>query len=181
VVAPLSVERTNLEGLWRVYYKLIPDERGSVMEFFRASEFEAVGLPSLGERPQINAPVTVHGAIRGIHAEAAHKFVGVVSGVVHAVIVDLRPDSPTEGRWLGFRLTRGEGLFVSSGLGNSFQTTSDEPSVYLYLFAEEWRADMPGVKCNPLDSELGIVWPIMPPIISEQDRNHPSLAKVLSR
>lgn len=183
MIEPMRAEATDIDGLWTVELKVISDDRGSVMEFYRQSEFEAMGLPSLGERPQVNAPLSVKGTVRGVHAEFAHKFVSVASGEVYAVIVDLRKDSPTAGTWQGFTLSRGKGLFVSKGLGNSFQSTSDEPSVYLYYFEKEWTPDMPGVSCNPLDEKLAIDWPIPygdGMIISEKDQNNPSLDEVLS-
>lgn len=175
---------TEIEGLYTVKFKVFEDDRGSVMEFYRQSDFEAAGLPTLGERPQLNAPLSVKGALRGIHAEFAHKLVSVASGSVYAVIVDLRKDSLTAGQWLGFNLARGDGLFVSSGLGNSFQSTSDEPGIYLYYFEQEWRADMPGVACNPLDLDLKIEWPIPDGkgmVISDKDRHNPTLREVLGQ
>lgn len=179
----MIVEPTDVEGLWKVQFKIIEDERGSVMEFYRQSEFAASGLPTLNDRPQLNAPLTKKGALRGIHAEAAHKLVSVAGGKVYAVIVDLRLDSPTAGKWQGFELSRGQGLFVSSGLGNSFQSVSEEPSIYLYYFEKEWVAGMPGSSCNPLDPELNIDWPIKEQqgmIISDKDRNNPSLKEALN-
>lgn len=183
MIEPMEATPTDIDGLWMVDFKQIGDDRGSVMEFYRQSEFEALGLPSLGDRPQVNAPLSTKGAVRGIHAEFAHKLVSVASGEVYAVIVDLRKDSPTAGKWQGFTLERGKGLFVSKGLGNSFQSTSDEPSVYLYYFEQEWQPDMPGVACNPLDADLAITWPIAEGdgmIISDKDRANPSLQEVLA-
>lgn len=179
-----EVKPTSIEGLFTVSFKVFEDNRGSVMEFYRQSDFEAAGLPSLNERPQLNAPLSVKGALRGIHAEYAHKLVSVAYGKVYAVIVDLRKGSPTAGKWLGFELTRGQGLFVSKGLGNSFQSISDEPSIYLYYFEKEWKPDMPGISCNPLDPDLNISWPITESeglIVSEKDRNNPPFLEVLSR
>jgi dTDP-4-dehydrorhamnose 3,5-epimerase len=173
---------TTIKGLYEVQYKYIQEPRGSVMEFYRQSDFEKSGLPSLGERPQVNAPLSVKGSVRGIHAEYAHKLVSVAAGTVYAVIVDLRKGSDTAGQWLGFELTRGRGLFVSKGLGNSFQSISDEPSIYLYYFEQEWVPGMPGVACNPLDIDLAINWPITENagmIISDKDRNNPSLKEIL--
>lgn len=46
-------------------------------------------MPSLGDCPQVNAPLTDTGAIRGIHAERAHKLVAVGFGKIFAAIVDL--------------------------------------------------------------------------------------------
>ncbi len=178
-----EVQPTEIEGLFTVKFKVFEDSRGSVMEFYRQSDFEKAGLPSLGARPQVNAPQTVKGAIRGIHAEFAHKFLAIASGQAFAAIVDLRKDSATAGQWAGFTLDRGEGLFVSSGLGNAFQSTSDEPSTYLYYFAEEWRPDMPGLACNPLDPDLSIDWPIKQGqgmILSDKDQSNPSLKEIFS-
>jgi dTDP-4-dehydrorhamnose 3,5-epimerase len=183
MIEPMKTEKTDIDGLLKVQFKVIEDDRGSVMEFYRQSEFEAAGLPSLGDRPQVNAPLSVKGTVRGIHAEFAHKLVSVASGKVYAVIVDLRKDSPTAGEWQGFELERGQGLFVSSGLGNSFQSVSNEPSVYLYYFEAEWTPTMPGVACNPLDPDLAITWPIpegQGMIISDKDRNNSSLKEILS-
>lgn len=177
-----NVMPTDIEGLLTIKFKIFPDQRGSVMEFYRQSDFESAGLPSLGKRPQINAPLTTKGALRGIHAEFAHKFVGVASGQVYAVIVDLRKDSPTAKKWLGFTLNRGDGLFVSRGLGNSFQSISEEPSTYIYYFEQEWNPNMPGTSCNPLDPTLNINWPIKigkGMILSEKDRHNPKLEDAL--
>ncbi len=178
-----EVNKTDIDGLWTVTFKTFADDRGSVMEFYRQTDFQAAGLPSLGDRPQVNAPLTVKGAIRGIHAEFAHKFVAVAAGEVYAAIVDLRSDSPTKGQWQGFYLKRGQGLFISSGLGNSFQSTSEEPSTYLYYFEKEWKPGMPGLACDPLDADLNIDWPIpyqKGMIISEKDKNNPPLKQVLA-
>lgn len=179
----MTVEPTKLQGLYQVWFKVIEDARGSVMEFYRQSDFEKAGLPSLGDRPQVNAPLTKKGAVRGIHAEQAHKLVAVAQGKIYAAIVDLRKDSPTAGKWEGFELTRGQGLFVSSGLGNSFQSISDDPSIYMYYFEKEWTPGMPGAACNPLDKDLGIPWPIAEGdgmIISDKDLANPPLKEVLS-
>ncbi len=181
-IKPMTTRKTTIEGLYEVDFKVIEDDRGSVMEFYRQSEFEATGLPSLDERPQVNAPLTIKGAVRGVHAEFAHKLVSVAAGVIYAAIVDLRKDSPTAGSWQGFELHRGQGLFISSGLGNSFQSISEEPSLYLYYFEKEWTPAMPGTACNPLDPTLNISWPIKHGegmIISEKDQNNPPLEEAL--
>ena len=177
-----KTEPTKLEGLYRVQFKVIEDTRGSVMEFYRQSDFQSSGLPSMNERPQLNAPLSVKGTLRGVHAEFAHKLVAVAAGRVYTVVVDLRKASPTAGQWQGFELGRGQGLFISKGLGNSFQSISEEPSIYLYYFEQEWIPTMPGVACNPLDPDLNIAWPLpdgQGMIISDKDRNNPSLKETL--
>ncbi len=177
-----SVKSTSIDGLFEVQTKIIPDERGSVMEAYRESDYIKSGLPSLNGRLQVNAPLSLKGALRGIHAEYAHKFIQVAQGKIFAVIVDLRKGSTMAGQWLSFELERGQGLFVSKGLGNSFQSISDEPSIYIYHFEKEWIPNMVGVSCNPLDPDLNIPWPIAAGqgmIISKKDKNNPSLKEVL--
>jgi dTDP-4-dehydrorhamnose 3,5-epimerase len=173
-----EISDTTLDGVKRVDYKVFPDNRGSVMEAFRLSDYEASGLPSLGERPQVNLPRTIPGAIRGIHAEFAHKFVSVASGKIYAAIVDLRTDKDTFGDWEGFELDRGQGLFIPSGFGNSFECL--EECVYCYIFSEEWYPGMPGLACNPLDEELNIDWktPRDNMILSNKDLANPSLSAI---
>jgi dTDP-4-dehydrorhamnose 3,5-epimerase len=180
-MAKLNIKETTLPGVKRVNYPVFPDDRGSVMEFYRHSDYVDSGLPSLGDRPQVNAPLTEPGAIRGIHAERAHKLVAVGFGKIFAAIVDLDIKSAGFGNWEGFELERGEGLFVPSGYGNSFQSL--ETSLYLYYFEQEWFAGMPGVACNPLDSELAIPWPIdaSSAIISEKDLGNPTLEDLRNR
>jgi dTDP-4-dehydrorhamnose 3,5-epimerase len=183
-IQPMQATPTKIEGLWQVQFKVIEDERGSVMEFYRQTEFAATGLPSLNERPQLNAPLSVKGALRGIHAEDAHKLVAIAGGKVYAAIVDMRADSQTVGQWQGFELERGQGLFIARGLGNSFQSVSDEPSIYLYYFEKEWQPGMAGKACNPLDPELSIDWPIKDGagmIISDKDRGSLSFKEALAQ
>lgn len=178
---PFRAEPTKIDGLWRTELKQVADARGVMREAYRESEFVATGLPSLGARPQTNCTETRRGGLRGIHGELAHKLVGVVAGEVYAVVVDLRPASPTAGEWLDFPLGPGDGLFVSRGLGNSFQSVSEAPSQYVYVFEEEWRPDMPGVHVTPLDPALGIAWPLEP-VISEKDADpSKTLVAALSR
>jgi dTDP-4-dehydrorhamnose 3,5-epimerase len=113
-----------------------------------------------------------------------HKFVRLAAGAVVAAIVDLRPESPTAGDWLAFWLEPGDGLFVSAGLGNAFQSVSDQPSQYLYDFSLEWAPGLPGQAVHPLDPDLDIPWPIkvgLGMIVSAKDLANPSLKEVLGR
>ncbi len=101
-MSKFETEPTKLPGVFKIEYKSFADERGSVMEFYRQSDYEDSGLPSLGDRPQVNAPLTERGALRGIHAERAHKLVAVGSGAIYAAIVDLDTSSAGFGNWEGF-------------------------------------------------------------------------------
>lgn len=184
-IKELQVEKTAIEGLLVFKPKQITDERGTIEEFLRLSA--VVEHSSEMVAPvQINRTTTVRGAVRGMHAEDMTKYVSVTVGKVFAAWVDLRLDSPTKGKVVELELEPGTAVLVPSGIGNGFQSISDEPSVYFYCFTQEWSPNMAGVSVSPIDPELGINWPI--PIdeentaqLSAKDRAAMTLAQALSR
>ncbi|NNN01426.1 MAG: dTDP-4-dehydrorhamnose 3,5-epimerase family protein [Acidimicrobiaceae bacterium] len=144
------------------------DSRGVVREYFRRSSCQEDGLivPEAGWA-QINVTESNYGAIRGLHAEATDKLVGIISGEAYGVWIDGRPGSATFGNVVTAQLRPGLKVFVPSGVLNGFQSLAD-PSQYLYCFSAEWSRDMEGFSVNPLDEELGIRWPVS---ISHENRD----------
>ncbi len=178
---PFSALPTAIDGLYVVEMKQIGDERGTVREFFRASDFASAGLPVSPPWSQVNLTETRYGAIRGMHGEQTTKFVGVASGGAFGAYLDARVDSPTFGTVVTIALEVGSGVLVGPGICNGFQATAPGATQYLYCFDHEWSPTMPGVGVNPIDPELAIPWPI--PIdpadrafLSEKDAGLPSLA-----
>jgi dTDP-4-dehydrorhamnose 3,5-epimerase len=173
-----QVTTTDLEGLWIVDLEVRQDaERpgASFREVWRADTFVALGLPDLGP-VQWSISESRRGTLRGFHAEPWDKFVHVAAGEVFAAIADLRRGSATAGRvWTG-TLDRSRALFVSRGLGNAFQVTSDN-AVYAYLVNGRWEpgTSYPAVAWD--DPDLGVDWPITDEglSLSAKDRANPSL------
>ena len=184
IITPFEVTPTAIDGLYIITMKQVTDERGTVRELFRQSAMDSTPLPQFGPWKQINATQTNRGSIRGLHAEAMNKLVAVVAGEAFGVYVDARIDSPTVGAVVTVPLTKGVQVFVPQGVCNGFQSTSEQPSQYLYCFDEEWQPGMPGISLTPLDPELGIDWPI--PIdtstydqVSKKDGSAPTLRSVI--
>ncbi|HEX6420401.1 MAG TPA: dTDP-4-dehydrorhamnose 3,5-epimerase [Acidimicrobiales bacterium] len=159
-IRELRAERTAIADLWVIAMKEVSDERGTVREFYRESAFREAGLPSLGPWVQVNVTETRQGALRGLHAEDMYKLVAVVAGEAFGAYVDTRADSPTHGKTVTLRLTKGTQVLVPRGVGNGFQSVSDEPTQYVYCFDHEWVPGMAGTAVNPLDPALGIEWPL---------------------
>lgn len=110
------------------------------------------------------------------------KLVTVATGSVFGVYVDTRPDSKTFGAVETVHITPGIQVFVPQGVCNGFQAL-EEGTEYLYFFDNEWAPGMSGTALTPLDSELGIEWPI--PIekdnreqLSEKDAKAPTLREL---
>jgi dTDP-4-dehydrorhamnose 3,5-epimerase len=173
---------TAIGGLVVVTMKQVSDDRGTVREFFRRSAFEAAGVTGLGPFQQVNITETRRGGLRGLHAEATTKLVAVAAGEALGAYLDLRPGSPTRGCVETVRLVPGVQVLVPEGVANGFQAVADATQ-YVYCFDREWQPGMAGRACNPLDPELGIVWPLPvdrddPAQISAKDLAAPLFAEL---
>jgi dTDP-4-dehydrorhamnose 3,5-epimerase len=159
-ITPFRAETTDIAGLLVVRMRQVTDERGTIRELFRHSAFAEAGGAPVGPWLQVNATETGQGAIRGLHGEAMTKLVAVVHGEAFGAYVDTRPDSPSRGKVVTVPLVMGMQVLVPPGVCNGFQSVSPGISQYLYCFDAEWVPGMSGVAVNPLDPDLGIVWPI---------------------
>ena len=100
----------------------------------------------------------------------------VISGRAYDVIVDLRPDSPTFGKWLGFELSGDEpvSLYIPEYFGHAYLVLED--AVVCYKCGEVFYG--PGDSGIAYDdSDIAIDWPFERiggrenVILSEKDRN----------
>ncbi|WP_151529320.1 MULTISPECIES: dTDP-4-dehydrorhamnose 3,5-epimerase [Corynebacterium] len=154
-----------------------PDARGSFHEWFKATEFESfTGHPFALQ--QANMSVSRAGVLRGLHFTAVfpgqQKYVTCVSGEIWDVLVDVRLGSETFGRWEGVTLSEENRrcLYIPDGFAHGFAAVRD--STVCYLTSSEYDPNVDfGV--DPLDSSLGIEWPVSDPILSDKDRAAPGL------
>ncbi len=180
-VVEFSARPGVIDGLLVVTMKQVTDERGTIRELFRRSAFEAAGA-AVGDFAQVNVTESMRGAIRGMHAEDMTKLLTVASGEAFGAYVDLRRDATTYGYVETLLLRPGVQVLLPRGVANGFQALTDS-TLYVYCFDEEWRPDIPGAGCNPLDPGLGIDWPIAidaddPRLISVKDRSAPLFSEL---
>jgi len=179
-IIPFALQHTEIDGLEILQMKQITDERGTVREFYRESSFLEAGLPSLGPWLQVNITETRQGALRGLHGEDMFKLVAIVEGEAFGAYLDARPHSPSRGKIVTVRLTKGTQVLVPKGVCNGFQSVSPGVTQYLYCFDQEWRPGMAGISLNPLDPGAAIAWPLPidtsdPAQISAKDAGAPGL------
>jgi dTDP-4-dehydrorhamnose 3,5-epimerase len=169
---PFAIEPTDIDGLLVIRMKQISDERGTIREVFRASAFAAVGR-AVGPWLQVNATESQQGAIRGLHGEAMTKLVAIVYGEAFGAYVVVTVP-----------LVKGAQVLVPPGVCNGFQSVSPGTTQYLYCFDAEWVPGMSGAAVNPMDPDLGIVWPLPIDVhdrtqLSAKDAGLPMLRDVL--
>jgi len=169
-------EPSHLSGAWLIQLEPRRDERGLFCRTWCDREFSAHSLNTCW--PQANTTRTFRaGTIRGLHWQAEPhpeiKLVRCSAGAIWDVIVDIRPESPSFGRWAGFELTAENfrQVYVPAGFAHGFQALTDQAEVsYLmseFYFPEQSRG------CRWDDEQLNIRWPLPPENLSERDRHLP--------
>ncbi len=168
---------TPLKGAYTIELDMKGDSRGFFARFFCVNEFDKHGLDS--KIVQINNSLSRDmGTLRGIHYQlepkAETKIVRCIKGALYDVIVDLRKESNTFGKWFGSELTEDNRrmMYVPKGFGHGFITLKKDTEA-LYLVTEFYAPDFErGIRWN--DPYFNIEWPIKPEVISEKDQNHPN-------
>ena len=156
------------------------DDRGFFARYFCQNEFEKQGLNSTWV--QINNSLSIEaGTVRGLHyqrpPQTEVKLVRCLQGAIWDVIVDLRNDSMTFGKWFGAELTAQNRtmMYVPKGFAHGF--ISLEPnSEILYLVSATYAQESEGTLLWN-DETVAIQWPISPKCISEKDAKAPKLAE----
>jgi dTDP-4-dehydrorhamnose 3,5-epimerase len=171
---------TELKGAHLVRLKKIEDERGYFARAWCREEFLQHGLnPGM---VQLNVGFSrQRGTLRGMHYQLAPhaeaKFVRCTRGAIFDVIIDLRVDSPTAGRWHGSELTPENGLmlYAPKGFAHGYQSLCDDSEMY-YLTSEIYApAAARGLRYD--DPAFGVKWPLPVSAISDADRNWPNYIK----
>ena len=151
------------------------DERGYFFEFFNENKFnECTGLSE--KFVQDNISFSKRGVLRGLHFQEnpmeQGKLVGVISGEVFDVAVDIRKNSPTFLQWHAEELSEDNhvSLYIPDGFAHGFQALTNDCEL-LYMHSEFYQSDAEGA-LNALDSRLSIEWPLEITEISERDKNH---------
>jgi dTDP-4-dehydrorhamnose 3,5-epimerase len=165
---------TQIDGVALIDLEVHPDARGSFVEFYRES-----WLPTDRAALQGNISHSTAGSLRAMHFHRRQwDYWFVVAGAMFVALVDLRAGSPTERVSSSMRLSAEipRGLFIPPGVAHGFLAEADLTLGYLvdryFDGTDEW-----GIAWD--DPELGIDWPTTDPVISERDRNNPSLADAL--
>jgi dTDP-4-dehydrorhamnose 3,5-epimerase len=153
------------------------DERGFFARTWCQHEFEAQGLnPRL---VQCNISYNARrSTLRGMHHQAAPyaeaKLVRCTRGVIHDVIIDLRPDSATYKQHVAVLLDADHHrmLYIPEGFAHGFQTLADDSEV-CYQMSEFYHTEAAtGVRWD--DPAFAIEWPqAQHRIISEKDMTWP--------
>jgi dTDP-4-dehydrorhamnose 3,5-epimerase len=120
---------------------------------------------------------TAAGTLRGIHYQkyphGQAKLVSCVCGRIWDVMVDVRTDSPSFGKWHGSELQAGSGksVYIPAGCAHGFVALEND-STLAYLIEGDYQPNA-GRVLRWDDPLVGIDWPLTDPIMSDKDAAAP--------
>ena len=150
----------GFSGLYVLTPAVYEDDRGRFSEVCNLRDLEKEGL--LYRFVQENQISSRKGALRGMHFQIDYpqgKLVRVISGRVFDVAVDMRPGSPTRGKWFGVELSaeNHKQFYISEGFAHGFLVLSDTAE-FCYKVTDFYHpGDEGGLAWN--DPAIGIEWP----------------------
>ena len=176
---------TSIEGVCIIEPTVFGDSRGYFMETYEKRDFEEIGI--VGDFVQDNQSKSTKGVLRGLHyqrKDTQAKIVRCIKGKVFDVAVDLRPNSPTYGKWEGVILSEENKkmFYIPRGFAHGFLVLSEEAE-FCYKVDNWYNHEAEGgLLWN--DPDIGIEWPEVPGmtkeeyLTSEKDALWPSLKEL---
>ncbi len=169
----MNIIQTTIPGLLIIEPDVFGDERGFFYESFNQRTWEKkTGLETAFV--QDNHSRSVHNVLRGLHYQEKQpqgKLTRVINGEVYDVVVDIRKNSPTFGKWEAVILSAENKrlLWVPEGFAHGFMVLSDVAE-FLYKTTDYWA---PAYERTILwnDPTLAIDWPLKgEPNLSAKDK-----------
>ena len=172
---------TELAGAYIVDIDPHRDIRGFFARIFCGDEFTAHGL----EFSVLQASTSFNtrcGTLRGLHFQyppaAEAKYVRCTRGALLDVMVDLRPESATFLKHVTIELSAesGRGVYIPERFAHGFMTLFDHTEVSYFIGNAYAPAAQGALRFD--DARLAIDWPLPVSVISDRDRQAPSVSEI---
>lgn len=156
------------------------DDRGYFFESYNAGTFNAATGLEINFVQDNQARSTIN-VLRGLHYQnaphAQTKLIRALEGAIWDVVVDLRKDSETYGRWYGVELSaeNKRQFLIPQGFAHGYSVLTDTAEVF-YKCDNLYNKESEG-GLYYADADLNIDWKIdlNKAIISEKDKVQPTL------
>lgn len=170
----MQVVALSIPGLKLITPTLFRDERGFFFESFSKEGYEKHGFDV--SFAQDNASFSCQGTIRALHYQSSPgqaKLVTCVQGKIWDVAVDIRPKSPTFGKWIAVELDdqTHQQLFIPVGFAHGFCVLSKTALVHYKASSPYDPQTECSIRWN--DPDLNISWPVVNPVLSVRDQTSP--------
>ena len=142
---------TGVKDLFIIEPQIFEDTRGFFLESYNYNDFKELGIENIFV--QDNHSKSLKGVLRGLHLQSGDysqaKLISVLEGSMLDIVVDLRENSKTFGKYFSIELNEKSKkmLFIPKGFAHGFLTLEDNTEIFY--------------KCdnfyNP-KNEIGIIW-----------------------
>lgn len=173
----MNVIRTDIPDILVFEPNVFHDQRGWFMESFSEKVFfEALKENGFKDQPvfvQDNHSCSRKGVLRGLHYQLPPyeqgKLVRVVAGCAYDVVVDVRKDSSTFGKWVAVELSdeNKRVLWIPAGFAHGFVATENDTHCLYKTTSHYHQASERVIRWN--DPDLAIAWPIKDVCVSTKD------------
>lgn len=170
----------DIDGVYQLELEPKTDARGFFSRAYCREEFLKYGL--IPDMAQANIAWSIRrGTLRGLHYQTKPheeaKLLRCTRGAAWLVVADIRPESPTFGKWISLELSvdNRRQLYVPPGCAQGYQTLVDNTELYYQMSVFYAPAYARGVRFD--DPMFQIEWPLEISIISEIDKSWPLLSE----
>ncbi len=174
----MNIKTTPIAGLLEIIPNVFEDSRGYFLESFRQETLASAGIQK--DWVQENQSFSKKGTLRGLHfqvgSHAQAKLVRVIQGKVLDVVVDLRKGSKSYGQTYNLILDgqKHNMLYIPEGFAHGFSVLED--AIFTYKCSAYYHKESEGgILWN--DPKLEIDWAVSEPLLSEKDKDWPTLAE----
>lgn len=164
-----------LNGAKLIQLPVFADDRGTFVKTFHDKTLRDAGIQF--ELKESYFSYSKAGVIRGMHFQLPphqhSKLVFCPRGAIMDVIVDLRRESDTYGKYYATELSgeNNKAYFIPEGFAHGFKAITEDAITYYLVSSEYSREHDTGIRFD----SFGYDWNIASPIISERDLSFCSL------
>lgn len=164
----MKFQDLDIEGCYSVQNFRASDNRGLFVKTFHKEEFFNKGLQT--EFAESYYSSSKKNVIRGMHFQLPpfehDKLVYVTHGEILDVVLDIRKNSKTYGKYISVKLKEfGDSIYIPRGCAHGFLTLSIQATV-VYNVSTTYNSS---ADAGLLWNSFGFDWKINNPIISERD------------
>lgn len=170
------MKQISISGCAPVPVRANADSRGCLFEIFReewTGAFRTV---------QWNACASSAGVMRGVHVHVDYdEYYTLPKGRVFIALKDLREQSDTFGRSLGFEWSASDGFAIPVPAGVAHAVYFMTDAVLAFGLSAYWRAELDVLGCRWDDLDPSIAWPASTAALSNRDATSGSFAEMLAQ
>jgi dTDP-4-dehydrorhamnose 3,5-epimerase len=170
----MQIFKVPFNGIKVTQTNFFEDERGKFGEIFSKKVYAEAGIDAYFV--QDNYSISNKNFLRGLHYrrfKPQAQLLTILEGEIFDVIVDLRLESKTYGKWYSVHLSANakNQIFMDIGFAHGYYVKSSVVKIHYKVSEFYDPKDDFGIRWN--DPNLNISWPVKRPLLKDRDAEFP--------